>query len=75
MGVDVERRARLRIPQCTLHGHHITTGSDYPLIGRPVMPKRVQQRRSKGWRKPDGAISVARLLRLGRRVSKPVDPG
>jgi Domain of unknown function (DUF4326) len=28
-------------------------------------PKRVQQRRAKGWRKPDGAISVARPHKWG----------
>jgi hypothetical protein len=28
-------------------------------------PKRVQQRRTKGWRKPDGAISVARPHKWG----------
>jgi Domain of unknown function (DUF4326) len=29
------------------------------------MPERVQQRRTKGWRKPDGAISVARPHKWG----------
>jgi hypothetical protein len=28
-------------------------------------PKRVQQQRTKGWRKPDGAISVARPHKWG----------
>jgi hypothetical protein len=28
-------------------------------------PRRVQQRRTKGWRKPDGAISVARPHKWG----------
>lgn len=28
-------------------------------------PKRIQQRRTKGWRKPDGAVSVARPGRWG----------
>jgi Domain of unknown function (DUF4326) len=30
-----------------------------------VMPERVQQRRIKGWRKPDSAISVARPHKWG----------
>lgn len=29
------------------------------------MPERIQQRRTKGWRKPEGAISVARPSRWG----------
>jgi Domain of unknown function (DUF4326) len=30
-----------------------------------MTPKRIQQRRSKGWQKPDGAISVARPHKWG----------
>ena len=30
-----------------------------------MTPKRVQQRRTKGWRKPDGAISGARPHKWG----------
>lgn len=29
------------------------------------MPKRIQQRRTKGWRKPEGAVSVARPSKWG----------
>lgn len=37
------------------------------------MPKRVQLRRSKGWRKPEGAVVVARPTRWGNpwRVGEP----
>ena len=28
-------------------------------------PRRIQRRRTKGWRKPDGAVSVARPTRFG----------
>jgi hypothetical protein len=31
----------------------------------PAMPVRVQQRRTKGWRKPPGAVSVVRGTRWG----------
>jgi hypothetical protein len=30
-----------------------------------MTPKRLQQRRTKGWQKPDGAISVARPHKWG----------
>jgi Domain of unknown function (DUF4326) len=30
-----------------------------------IMPKRVQLRRTKGWRKPEGTVSVARPTRWG----------
>lgn len=29
------------------------------------MPKRIQQKRTKGWRKPEGAVSVARPSKWG----------
>lgn len=32
-----------------------------------VLPQRIQQRRTKGWRKPEGAISVARPSRWGNQ--------
>lgn len=32
------------------------------------MPRRIQQRRSKGWAKPDGAVSVARPHRFGNPI-------
>lgn len=37
------------------------------------MPHRIQQRRAKGWRKPAGAVSVARPSRWGNRF--PVENG
>jgi hypothetical protein len=35
------------------------------MTARRVNPKRVQQRRTSGWRKPEGAISVARPHKWG----------
>ena len=41
------------------------------------MPKRIQLRRTKGWRKPEGAVNVARPTRWGSpfRVSQRDDDG
>ena len=38
-------------------------------------PKRVQQRRTKGWMKPDGAISVARPYKWGNPFEVGKTPG
>lgn len=43
-------------------GHTVDIG---PVTVGPVRPKRIQLRRTKGWRKPDGAIVVARPSRWG----------
>lgn len=39
-------------------------------------PKRIQQRRTKGWRKPDGAVAVGRGTRWGNpaQITEP-EPG
>jgi hypothetical protein len=39
------------------------------------MPKRIQQRRTPGWRKPDGAISVARPHKWGNPFEVGKTPG
>jgi Domain of unknown function (DUF4326) len=38
-------------------------------------PKRIQQRRTKGWRKPDGAISVGRPHKWGNPFEVGETPG
>jgi hypothetical protein len=40
-----------------------------------MTPKRVQQRRTKGWTKPDGAISVARPHKWGDPFEVGKTPG
>lgn len=44
--------------------------------GERVSPKRIQLRRTKGWRKPDGVVVVSRPTRWGNpfRVGVPVTP-
>jgi hypothetical protein len=45
-------------------------------LGRLVRtPRRVQQRRTKGWQKPDGAISVARPHKWGNPFEVGKTPG
>jgi hypothetical protein len=39
-----------------------------------MKPERIQQRRSRGWRKPEGAVSVARPGRWGNPF-RPARPG
>jgi hypothetical protein len=40
-----------------------------------MTPKRVQQRRTKGWQKPEGAISVARPHKWGNPLEVGKTPG
>lgn len=39
--------------------------SDRELLERPLIPTRIQLRRTRGWRKPTGAIVVSRPSRWG----------
>jgi hypothetical protein len=38
-----------------------------------MSPRRVQQKRVKGWRKPPGAIAIGRGTRWGNEVTKPTE--
>ncbi len=53
-----------------VHGEHRTD-----CTGAADMPRRVQQRRTKGWRKPLGAVSVVRGTRWGNPFKVGLDAG